>query len=872
MEFHLPTLEPIQPLHHNLPTLTLHAHSKQTQTVTEFHPIEFYPAPDPVQAQPQILSWDTFLRPPAQPVPPYQSPYPIESSTQVWDLLLQATSSTDQHTSWKPSWPIERASALCARLYLGLNLSDEDNQPRITGLSAEASQAVFSRARQFGTNLGKIESVQGTGLLASGLELLAVMLRVEIAAASERSKQLTLGRQTLLEPINALLEGLSTALVKSRTTDVDDIYQFTDYILGSGALPILQAVASWLLDRVTVRILVGWETWLGLVRDTRMGRDRAWPSEYDELYQRLWDECGIECVKDRHQEDVEDEKSREVRYSLKLERVPKFMPAEVAERLFEAGIALRILRKSGVEERWHGRPVCLLHPIRTEERSRWVWSAEELRSSQVALSKQARNIYVQTSAWRNHVELLGPVQPADSHPKSQIREPPWVSDRLEELEELLKRITLGFRPDGHSAHSAELISVLEDRLRHFSPPTLLKAMEIPSLSILTQETVFKPLEARADAINDSLLSFFLVDMDLLDHLHILGNFFFCFDLCFVQRLSKALFEPSELHATTTVVGVSPRLMDKARWPPSGFDLSSALRTVILDSIPSTSASAALNELEDRLSFATREEDWTGAPPESVQAFDFLCLDFKPPPGLRPVISEELLVEYRSVNMYLMKLVRLQAIMRVVRHSLRALNKSSHTLAILVSASQRLLDGIVSFTWDIALGSNWRSFIDELTRTRARILERERWPVSEEEGEEEKGQGIRTVEELKGLHWAMVSEMKNNMFLRNRQRTFASTLEQAVFEPILQLGTMLSGREIDEVVIEDLGKRQRKAVSKLVKALERLSERAADRAGTAIGAGFLGEFVGRVDWNRFYADWYDDQGLIAHQYTLCYLND
>ncbi|KAH9819178.1 Spc98 family-domain-containing protein [Melampsora americana] len=915
MEYTIDTLPPLIPIdvdpfqtainNNIIPKLSETINQNIEEHPTKPSSIQYYPLSPQTPSQAPILSWDTYQRKSTQSIPTYQSPYPIESSTRIWDVLLQSNSlnesNQDPSLPYQPAWPLSRASDLYARLCLGLHLG-HSSLPRILGLTNEASQITFDFAYNLGLSLSKLDSTDPykQGLLASGLDQLGAMLRVEInSTLAVPSHQLILTRQTVLGPILDLLSKLTDLIIDSAPSSPTDqlthLYRFADHFLQTAGSPMLQVVSSWLLDRVSTRVLVGWETWLGMIRSSdgpvqdlgwlpsKTDEDVIhldWPNEFDELHERLWRECGIERVQvptavedvgtNNMSPDAIRFKTNMISYHvLKLDRIPTFMPIEVAEKLFEAGIALRILRMSSgsVLEKSGPRPVCRLLPIETRERARWVWSAMELEGSRVALAQQARDIHIRTSAWRNHVKLPSATPILASQVKREaVRDP---DEPQADLDKFFEDITRGLRCDGHSPHCASLLTDLEDRLQNFkNHHTILQAMCIPSLSVLTHETVHNPLLARASSINQSLLSFFIIDMELLDHLQILGRFLFCFDVDFSQRLSKALFDQIEqdgLIDGAPAVGVSVRLMEKARWPPGGFDLSSALRSVVLDSIPDELTTSAWHELDDRLSFATEVTDQEHIQPaDSIHAFDFLFLDFKPPSGLIPLLNPEIIEHYRDVNRYLMKLLRLQSIMRRNQHLLRARLRSPeaqrseiHGLCLLTSACQRLLDGLVSFTWDIAIEVNWRKFMEEVNQTRLQILNHEQWPAKQEE-EDTNIKGYKTVEELKEMHRLMIEDIRNALFLRDRQVSFMKIFETSIFQPIIGLGKILNGLEDEEegAVIEKLKGRQIRGLRKLINALEALSDRAADREVRIRKEGkegFLNELVSRLDWNRFYAD-------------------
>lgn len=198
------------------------------------------------------------------------------------------------------------------------------------------TEAIFDHAHKLGDALNRLESATRQGLLASGLGQLAAMLRVEIALASART-HLTLGRQILLGPIHSLVSGLSATLASASSHHQDDIsrvYAYTDHLFQSAALPILQAVSTWLLDRITVRVLIGWETWLGMVRSDATDQ-LQWPTEFDQLYQPLWKECGLERVQERSgQDSTGSEASTEIRFTV----LSLFLPSIIVSRMIRRGV------------------------------------------------------------------------------------------------------------------------------------------------------------------------------------------------------------------------------------------------------------------------------------------------------------------------------------------------------------------------------------------------------------------------------------------------------------------------------------------------------------------------------------------------------
>lgn len=104
----------------------------------------------------------------------------------------------------------------------------------------------------------------------------------------------------ILDPIFNLLTALAD-LVKScerdhRSMYQDTVYQHLNHHLLRASSNLIQAVFSWILDRVCGALLQSWQTWLGVQVACQ---PTVWGDEKDRLYRSLWSRHGIHADSQR---------------------------------------------------------------------------------------------------------------------------------------------------------------------------------------------------------------------------------------------------------------------------------------------------------------------------------------------------------------------------------------------------------------------------------------------------------------------------------------------------------------------------------------------------------------------------------------------
>ncbi|POW11501.1 hypothetical protein PSTT_05245 [Puccinia striiformis] len=877
------------------------------------------------QTEPNLIfSWDSFNRPIcSQSALLYQTPYPVEESISVWEAIL----STSQLNL---SSPIDRTTFIkhFFRRSIGLKTPtptteyhlrprpEENVYPRVSGQTDRSTRSLYDLSDSAFTNLSVIENfIKQTHhpyhphqSLSSGLAVLIDWIRTEIMDSFEHESVLNSGLLTmsliidpLYELLNALQELIRTCQESRKSSQEDAVYQHLDLHIRRSSSNLIQAVFSWLLDRVCAALLLSWQTWLGVDLD---GQRTLWPDEKDQLYQTLWSHHGIQLdpryvIKNPDYEDLTGHRLDQTgpkppsTYCFRPDRVPSFIPISLAESIFKAGVSLRILRRSNP---FH--PICLAYPVEEHGQSRWVWTPQDLKRAHTALSKQRRDMKIEISAWRHGIKLSDdPLLPIR---RSREVYPTSAQDieQAVDIEDFLEAISTGLKPYdtqvGGSRHIDQrrkgLIEALEDRLRHcqLGSSGLLHSIELPSLDILTEVTVLESLRCRSLEIDRCLLSFFLIDLDFLDHLKVLDQFMFCNDVMFNQRLTNALFSPNEdtfSKASRRPVGVSARLLRRGTWPPGGFDLSFALRTVILDSVAPDQRpaayreSSAWTELEDRLSFAIRpgienEAGELAYKAESIDGFGFLMIDFKPPEALRSLLGTEPTgVSFVPGDNTRPRLLPLPED-HDNRNGLEEGNSISMPSISWLHIPNGLLDGLVSYTWEIAIGSTCGSFINRIEQVKEAIQSRERWKLDHRHSSSAPGdnhhqdpyQSIESVEQLNKLHKLNLTEIMNCLFLRSKQESYLSLLSRSIFDTIIEFSVHLEQEYRGFCIPENdtlptTMKMMMITKKKLLKALDQLHQRSVDLQSSSSAhnssleqgrkIGFLKELILRLDFNSFF---------------------
>ncbi|KAJ7772683.1 gamma-tubulin complex, DGRIP91/SPC98 component protein [Mycena maculata] len=468
-------------------------------------------------------------------------------------------------------------------------------------------------------------------------------------------------------------------------------------------------------------------------------------------------------------------------------------------------------------------------------------------------------------------------------------------------------------PGSHFGHSLlddkstpTPVSALQDFIDAF--PTSLPPIT-PTLSHLTS-LVFEPLIHHASKLSRTLLSLFLsssAPLQFKPHMELLHSYPLLASPSFKSRLTAALFSDSQGYDAdepipTTLrsmrrkvsekrdrahrwpVGLSWALLERETWPPVGADLSFFLRTVIVDSfeIPDdqlvegdapSSRETFWVEAERRLGFAIRDlptgpghDQWLN--PLSIEALDFLYMDYKAPHPLDILITPDILSKYQRMFTYLLRIMRvehaLSSVFRMCRSAARplfpTLTPSNKLLLHLRFIAHSFVASLSEYVFDTAIGGNFDPFLARLT-----------------EPAEGQTPAFSDVFALARAHSALMDDVLSACLLRSGQKGAGDLLRQAlelVLEFAVLVGDLKTGwlQEYQAApLLADLAHRFRAKMAALSKTLKALVDKGPlpvdselDRSPLGHGPKRTGGIEAIAHLSELLSDWWSNETSVVNQ--------
>ncbi|KAF9467451.1 gamma-tubulin complex, DGRIP91/SPC98 component protein [Collybia nuda] len=349
----------------------------------------------------------------------------------------------------------------------------------------------------------------------------------------------------------------------------------------------------------------------------------------------------------------------------------------------------------------------------------------------------------------------------------------------------------------------------------------------PTLSHLTS-LVFAQLVQHASRLSSALLNLFLSSTDTLNfqaHLELLRSYLLLTAPPFKSRLAAALFsdsddsdqtnkghsmsirslrrkpnkKSSESHSQLPwAVGLASALLERETWPPVGADLSFFLRTVIVDSFEfgkdhleeNSGRRRVQEEAEYRLGFAIRDlpvdpgrDKWLN--PLSIEALDFLYMDYKPPHPLEVLITPEVLSKYQRMFAFIIRLMRVESALNALFRMTRPTSKplfptlapSNKLLLHFRFTAHSFVSALSGYVFDTTIRGNFDLFISQLSSSDAP-------PV------------FTDVFALAKKHSTLLDDILSACLLRSGQRAVGDLLRQSlelILEFINVVGELFRGR-------------------------------------------------------------------------------
>ncbi|KAJ3556170.1 hypothetical protein NM688_g2174 [Phlebia brevispora] len=451
---------------------------------------------------------------------------------------------------------------------------------------------------------------------------------------------------------------------------------------------------------------------------------------------------------------------------------PCFFLPESSRALIRARQSLQLLRKACPDHSlWGGQSRRML---------RWIWTEKEI-----------------LQAWRSPTILNEtPLHPTSTAMVANLAGT-WSGDGLQAFK------LFDQEPGTHLAAlgqiSESLTDVGFDRFLHSFPPSLPSLT--PSLSDLA-DLILSPLAEYVGTLSTSLLDVFYVRKRIFEHqfASVPSAIIHPAYIASVQVASN-INSPARM---SRVIGLAPGLTE-GDWPPAGADLRLQLRTVIIDALDidhpgrqlSTQASGAdgqaqaYEEAEWRLGFAIRDlptgsghAKWLN--PRSIEALDFLYIDYQPPSPLDVLITPSTLSKYHRLFAFNLRLLRVE---NVVNALFRMASRSSTPPFPTFTSSQKLflhfrflassfIQSMTTYVYDTAIGSNFDTFTEKLRRN-----------VSQHDGT------FPDVFAVADYHSMVMDDILSACLLRSSQKAVGDLL-RSLLDIILEFGILIGDRQRD----------------------------------------------------------------------------
>ena len=309
----------------------------------------------------------------------------------------------------------------------------------------------------------------------------------------------------------------------------------------------------------------------------------------------------------------------------------------------------------------------------------------------------------------------------------------------------------------------------------------------PPLSLLPVLS-FNPVVAKqARLVNRACLHLLFKEHKIQSHFCLLYRYSLFGDGVFASRLSHALFDPefdsTERRKGRFRAGVSGlKLGSRDTWPPGSSELRLALMGILTESYYESVQRAEVSsmfrdELPGGLSFAIRDmredELQRCMDPNSIEALDFLKLQYRPPPPLDAVITQASLAKYDVVFKLLLRATRMLFVVNqlfrdtnprfAIRHGADSTSRrfqiESHHF---VSAICRYFFNGVQANWDIL---------------------KQRLEGIDKALDRDDTSDVDSLHELRDFHENLLDRLMFTLILRRRQAEVMKLLEE-IFSLIL----------------------------------------------------------------------------------------
>ncbi|KAF3480062.1 uncharacterized protein GIQ15_05409 [Arthroderma uncinatum] len=358
--------------------------------------------------------------------------------------------------------------------------------------------------------------------------------------------------------------------------------------------------------------------------------------------------------------------------------MPSFITHEDAEVIYETGTGLNLLKSSH-----KGHPLAEVHQKENTSSLSLEWGLTWEDIDKIQLKARSYEACLRDEILKYNNAIKRPGSESDNTPKE------YILDRLQKddlsIDAIYRIADLESSP-GSSGEREEDCPVRSSRLYKLVKDGPCVDVE---KSIIAEHTFGPPLEsalslffapvisAQSRLVNFSCLHLLFKVHKVRDHLKLQEQFQLLGNAEFLLRISLALFDP-DMHSGERKSGVARggsstglRLGNRNTWPPASSELRLVLTGLLAECYAGNKKGdhhlGGSRELPGGLSFSIR--DLTGEElercknPRSLEALDFLRIQYTPPSPLEEVITPRSLEQYDMIFRQLLRLIRMLSVAR-----------------------------------------------------------------------------------------------------------------------------------------------------------------------------------------------------------------
>ncbi|KAI2636884.1 Spc97/Spc98 family protein [Hypomontagnella submonticulosa] len=758
---------------------------------------------EPEKPEAEYKTWDAFLTPDASQVAPL---FITEAGPGAYDAAISPTEDLLRVGNTKNNI-IQANPYLSALLALVFgrgstffvwdegkaSFTPDLDEMRISGYSSKVLQGLQRHCIECGNTTRFLSAyVQTTYKTHPGAVRVAVakaadviLLTIQkILGARARDVRSLLQLQSLAQPIHSILAHFRHLIAKISRLKTDE--QVLSYVFEEAqVLEHSNALLSEIMREVLSRVSEPWtqfaEKWIGVKVEEGILITKENP--------------GNGFVKVENIAIVNDSglETEELDYVLDEDRMPGFVPSEVALVMFETGKTLRLLRTHHPEH-----PLCRPETILRSMPPplRWHFDWESIGHFREDVEKYERHLFQDLQGWPAGTSAI----PRPASLTEKILDAGYALEFFGHEEgqierQLLASIAALDKPPTTTSEEDNLSKLLNARLLEENPGAIQPTSSFsPHWSLIPYHSFGPLVAAQARVVNREYIKLLFSAHQLRDHLsmqkqfQLLGNGVFC------SRLSHALFDPNlgtaERQTGVALTGgaMGLRLSGRDNWPPASSELRLALMGVLVESYlpssfgPEYSAEKRQN-LPGDISFAVRdltsEEIDRCLDPGSLEALDFLRLLYKPPAPLSPIFTPLVMLKYDKVFKLLLRVLRMlyvteQLFQDTLGRTSGWRNIDNASLRFRFEA-QHFVASISAYFFDTGIETPWRQFQSWLEGVENGLTKSERDPQEVR---------ILSPDELREEHERMLDRIMHTLLLRKRQQPVMKLLED-IFVLILK---------------------------------------------------------------------------------------